>query len=570
MGDKKFAVIDAETDPFDFRTIPEPFIWGFYDGKNYRQFEKTRHLVSYIKKFDGNIYAHNGGKFDYHFLLDYAPRGQKVLVINGRLSKWKLGKATMLDSYNILPVPLKQLQKDDFDYSKMRKNKRMKYMDEIMVYLKNDCMYLWRHIDLFIHDYGQFITLASAAFNFWKQLETDKLKHYDEKEVFRPPRSNEQYYNDFLPYYFGGRVTPFKLGYFEKPLQMYDINSAYPYVMKNFKHPLFPKYYKTITPPRKDSDLINCFLKIKCDSDGALPIRTKKGISFPYSKNETFCCTGFEFVAGLKTNTIRKIDILECIRFEHLYSFDNYIDYFYEMKNKCKKTDAKYTFSKLMLNSLYGKFASNPANYSEYIFSNYGERPPLCEDMEGQIKAGFSPKCKHCDICQKWGVQNGAGSMQLFSRQLPESKRRFYNICTSASITGAVRAYLWEAINKVDIPYYCDTDSIICENGDNLNISKELGQWGLEGKANKLAIAGKKLYAIWFDTGKTKVASKGVDFTGTDIKRLTEGYCVIHKNKAPTFSIKKDPGFIERNIIGSNFDQKDAVKIYSENCADFS
>jgi len=51
QGDK-IAVIDCETDPFDGETFVLPFVWGFFDGIKYIQFdgpECTYNLVEYIK-----------------------------------------------------------------------------------------------------------------------------------------------------------------------------------------------------------------------------------------------------------------------------------------------------------------------------------------------------------------------------------------------------------------------------------------------------------------------------------------------------------------------------------------
>ena len=557
---KKFAVIDSETDPFDYSTIPEPFVWGFFDGKIYKEFDKTSDLVAYCMQFDGNIYAHNGGKFDYHFIINFADYEQQILIINGRLSKWKLGKATMLDSYNILPVPLSLMQKDDFDYNKMHYKKRNKFKLEISTYLKHDCEYLHKHIKIFNGKFGQNITLASAAFKFWINLEKRKID-----KNFVPPFSDIKYYKKFQPYYFGGRVTAFKKGTFQKKLVSVDINSAYPAVMKKYKHPLYTSFIETKKLPKNDKDIQNCFIQLQCDSYGALPYRTKKGINFHVKKNTIFNTTGFEFLAGLNTNSIKNVKILNVIKFESLYSFEKYVNHFYTLKNNSEKNSADYIFSKLMLNSLYGKFASNPERYEEHILCNYGTRPKLCEIREAKLSQNLPATCEHCEICRKWKISGSEHSFQIMSRKIPEEKYRFYNICTSASITSAVRGYMLESLHKVNTPYYCDTDSILCESYKNLKISQKLGEWSIEGEPVKAAIAGKKLYGLWFQDGSTKVASKGVNFTANDIEKLTQGYCVVNKNKAPTYSLKKETYFIERNITADDFNIKNTEKIFSEN-----
>ena len=68
---KRIATIDAETDPFKKGRVPKPFLWGWFDGKDYREFTDTRKAVAFIKKQNCICYAHNGGKFDFHYLLAY-------------------------------------------------------------------------------------------------------------------------------------------------------------------------------------------------------------------------------------------------------------------------------------------------------------------------------------------------------------------------------------------------------------------------------------------------------------------------------------------------------------------
>src|SRR5512147_708036 len=90
--EKVIAVADCETDPFDGVTIPEPFIWGYYDGTHYEEFTNTDDFIRYIYTLgDTILYAHNGGKFDWYFILDYIDDFSKVMIINGRLSKFKIG-----------------------------------------------------------------------------------------------------------------------------------------------------------------------------------------------------------------------------------------------------------------------------------------------------------------------------------------------------------------------------------------------------------------------------------------------------------------------------------------------
>lgn len=549
MSEKQIAVIDAETDPFERGKLDiEPFIWGYYDGKDYKEFTDTKDLIAFIETVDKIVYAHNGGKFDFHFMIEYIERHKPILVINGRLSKFKIGKAELRDSYNILPVPLANLKKDQFDYNLMKIGERNKpeNWSKIKEYLKHDCEYLFEHINKFISSYGNYITLASTAFKQWEGMGNIA------------PKSTQNYYNTIKPFYYGGRVTPFSCGVFKGDFKIIDINSAYPTAMSKAFHPLGTQYFETAKP--KDSHLPYAFLDIECYSKNALPFRTKKGLSFPEGRGN-FTITGWEFIAGLETKTIKDVKINNALVFTKLDSFKQYVKYFHNKKQQADITGdkAERQFAKLFLNSLYGKFGINRANFEEYYLGEYGERPKeqwICPECLTIYKEDIE-HCHECQIALEYDGFNPdeiIGDLQLFSKPYRPKTWDFINLATAASITGWVRAFLWKSINQVDTPYYCDTDSIICKDIGKLKLGKELGQWALEGEADKLAIAGKKLYAAhlkpaYIKGGKEyKLASKGVKLTGPEIEKVALGGTVEYENISPTFTIKKERYFCNRKV----------------------
>lgn len=109
---RAFAVIDSETDPFLKGRIPEPFVWGFYDGYEFRHYthDTVHSLIKDISEKKIIVYAHNGGRFDYHFLLPYMEAYDHIKIINGRLAQFFIDKAEFRDSFNILPVALKKFE----------------------------------------------------------------------------------------------------------------------------------------------------------------------------------------------------------------------------------------------------------------------------------------------------------------------------------------------------------------------------------------------------------------------------------------------------------------------------
>jgi len=69
---RKLAVIDLETDPFQHGRLPEPFLSGFDNGEQVVEFwgdDCILRLVEFLAtlKEPHIIYAHNGGKFDFFY-----------------------------------------------------------------------------------------------------------------------------------------------------------------------------------------------------------------------------------------------------------------------------------------------------------------------------------------------------------------------------------------------------------------------------------------------------------------------------------------------------------------------
>jgi hypothetical protein len=520
---KEIWTLDAETDPFKAGRIPKPFIWGAYNGGEYHKFYDTDEMVNFFEDKEVIVYAHNGGKFDYHFMLHRLQQFDPLMVISGRLSKFKIGLCEFRDSYNILPFPLSAYQKDEIDYAIFEKDQRNKPKNkkEIEKYLKSDCVYLWDMVTQFIERYGLNLTQAGSAMKVWQKISGEKA-----------PETNEQFYTELSPFYYGGRVECFYSGIIEKDFNVIDINSAYPYAMKH-AHPYGNDYIITDELPNSTKKIQQSFITIDCVSRGAFPFRSKDGLIFPNDGlKRRYFVTGWEFLAAVDTRTIGEYQIIEVMRFPSSIRFDDYIDHFYKEKDQAKKNDDKagYIFAKLFLNSLYGKFGANPDNYNEYMIV----KPRYIEAAESD---GYT----FCAELDRWA---------LCSKPLCDDKRRYYNVAVAASITGFVRAYMWRSINECDGVMYCDTDSIACTSSGNLELDpSKIGAWDTEAECDYGGIAGKKMYAFHDkNTDKWKTASKGVRLPAEDILEVAKGVEMTYSPIAPSFSLKRGVKFISRRV----------------------
>lgn len=557
--------VDAETDPFRKGRIPEPFIWGIETDKaewipkdipgcitmpndvetNYLEFTDTEAMVMFLAEQNVICYAHNGGKFDWHFITKYIEDFEPLTIIAGRLAKFVIGYCEFRDSYNIIPAPLSAYQKDVIDYAIFEKGEREKPENwaKITSYLKSDCAYLREMVTQFIDEYGMALTQASAAMKVWAKM-TGTTK----------PQSTDAYYADLSKFYYGGRVECFCTGIIEEAFSVVDIRSAYPFAMLS-KHPWGMAYslYDNLPGEFSDDEISRCFLSLRASSMGAFPIREKSGLAFPNDGEiREFHVTGWEYLAARDTGTLKNCEVFECRAYYDTIDFVEYVEYFYDLKNTADVNmkasvgqeqsywAAQRLFAKLFLNSLYGKFASNPENYEEFM--------TVPADMiDGSIADGWN-YCKL--LCEETAVVN---------KPLEEEKRRYYDVAVAASITGFVRAYLWRNICATNgTIIYCDTDSIAAADISAINCSDGLGNWELEAECDFAAVAGKKLYAFRKLNGAWKTASKGVRLEPGDIIAIAKGDVVVYEPEAPTFSVKGGIKFTARSIKMIDRENEDA------------
>lgn len=503
---KNFAVIDLETDPFLFGRTPEPFCGGFYDGFDYSHYwgkDTIKYLAEDIAEFDGYVYAHNGGKFDWHYFINYIETGS-IKIIHGRIAECKIGKATIRDSFLILPTPLSAYKKDDFDYTLLEKDVREKNKLEILRYLENDCVYLYDYINHFVTLYGHGLTLAGRVL---KDLE---------QRCGAIEKCGKEHDDIFRQFYFGGRVECFETGIINAPLKFYDIKSAYPAAMKKW-HACGKEYDIT------DEPVINkyAFYHVRGFSRGAFPIRQDNKTMFPHAFGE-YKITGYEYTAALELKLFDLDEIIAVYIPKNTRNFSPFVTHHYERKLAAEQSGnaIERLLAKLFMNSGYGKLAANPAKYKNYELREIGD----CTSDELEF-------LEHDDFGGKW--------LLAFPVDPESPQAIYYDVATAASITGYVRTVLLRAINSVERPIYCDTDSILCADGGMLDIGADVGQWDLENEITSVAVAGKKLYAALKTDGEYKTASKGVRASAADIYAVAAGETRLIENPAPCFSVSR-------------------------------
>lgn len=565
--------------------MPAPFVVGIYRGPDlpFLHFwgddciEQTCVWLQAVGQ-EYLIYAHNGGKFDYLYFLPEI--GGNLRIVNGRIVSAKLFQHEIRDSYAIMPFPLRDYKKDEIDYAVMERRRRGPNKKKILDYLQGDCVYLYDLVTTFHAEFGQTkLTIGSTAMGYIKELHPFERTSLAFDKIFRPQ------------FFYGGRVQCFdKTGIIEGICNIYDVNSMYPAMMCNREHPQDIDYHvgQEITDA-------TCFVVVKGKNAGAFPARDQKragGLTFERTSGE-FTVTRTEYDAGIGTGTFEPQRIIRTYDFFGRSSFSCFVHKFFDARKKAREAgdDIRTLLFKFVLNSGYGKFAQNPANFYDWSLETIANRPKdECQHCKGSGACGnrwclkcsvltdYQPSTGVCAFCggdgnrwhlHEYDTNNPAGPMLWKARTFQQS---YYNVATGASITGAARATLLMGLAQSDRPLYCDTDSIITMGEFRGDVGKELGQWKHEGTGCLSAIAGKKLYAIFTDRPPElsdedrrkypwmlapirwkrkrywciKKAHKGLKLSPEEIMHIANGWTVEKANDAPSFGLYRPPMFIKR------------------------
>lgn len=382
--------------------------------------------------------------------------------------------------------------------------------DELKDYCKRDVEILKQAMEYyyqFVKDnhLGKFaMTKSSQAMNAYRhQFMTHKLHRHEDKEIVKLERAA----------YHGGRVECFRFGKQEK--QDYvslDINSMYPFIMKNYPLPIRCIDYthninlgvlKALL--KKYSTIVKCVVKT---DEPAYAYFNGEKLIFPIGEFETYLCTGGVRYA-LEKNHLQKVQ--ECAVYEQGYIFGDYVSFMYSIRQKYEKENnlIMATLAKYLLNCLYGKF---------------GEKHAI-EQTRKVDNAGLYRSIEYFDLIEnKHWVEYTMFNTAVKKFGQVEGKRSIVSI--PAHITEYARFYLWSIITKIGVNkvYYCDTDSVKIRKCDVSSIAdlidnNTLGKLKIDKEFSHFVINGCKHYVCDSD-----VKIKGVPRTAEQIGDYTYKY----------------------------------------------
>lgn len=363
--------------------------------------------------------------------------------------------------------------KGEIDY-KLNRDENYLYNQDELNYIKNDTEIIARVLSTFYNQKMDKMTASSDTFNLYKDNVGKKIF-----DILYPTLDIK--IDEFIRKSYRGGVCMVNDKYKEKEISnvyCYDVNSMYPDKMAYSKLPYGePKYYTGKYEYDNRYDLFICHIRV-CMSvkDNYVPTVLIKHI-FSGGRNDYIIdtcgamvelyLTNVDYEIMLKHYDIYEIEYIDGYKFlSSTKLFRNYILPLYDKKNNSSGAE-KQTY-KILLNSLYGKFASNP---------NHIRKIPILENN-----------------CVK------------FINSKKEVGEPIYT-AVSSFITAYSRLQLFNAIqDNYENFVYCDTDSVHIINGNAKNIeidSKKLGAWDLE-KIYKTAkyLAQKTYYGVRVDDKK--------------------------------------------------------------------
>jgi hypothetical protein len=499
---EKVGVFDIEsTNWIDFQ------VGGFYDGKDYRTFERLEEFLDMTrrKKYEGfRIYAHNGGKFDFLFILDPLLKRKWVTDIidrGGRIIALKIDNGVcrflFCDSYALLPQSLAKLtagfgvahKKMEMDYTKVSKRGKL-----TLEYLKNDCLGLYEVLEAF---YGSEYVVTPKLTIAAQALDTFRQK-FCPCTIAQEEILEEEYIRD--NFYHGGRVEVFK-GYGSK-LWGFDVNSLFPYAMLG-RMPLGAPKHTTKWVP---GEIGFYDVEITRTPSWYIPpyaVKENGKLMFYNGPGQYYLSSAM--LTHLKERYGVRFKVREGLVFKQSASiFTEYVETFYKLKTE-QKGGPLYIISKLFLNALYGKLGQG--RYRETV----------------RLDTGDFPVFESCDpLLDSYGYV-----------LVPEKNRSRYILpYVAAWVTDQARLYHWRLMQEYGEGsiYYCDTDSFYTDKPPTRDFARRyvgsrLGQLSETGRGMAGVFVAPKCYALkkGKDVSVMFKGFSGADFSFQDMLRAARG-----------------------------------------------
>jgi hypothetical protein len=446
----------------------------FYNGKDYKIFYNRYDFIQFIfdYKFYGKLFI-ACCNVEYDIINCFRDYWSEIELFYGNrliFAKLKGRHVYFIDTLNHYKMSV-QAQGEYIGKPKL------KFNPEDIAYVKRDTEIVYD----FVVEYQKRLnkigcemkyTIASTALNlFRRNYLHDIIKKIPDETL------------DILKQaYYGGRTEIFNKkaeGDKDNPIYYWDINSLYPYVMKNNIYPVPDSFFEDKKKELREMGIIYCDVEyINNDYLPYLPVRYNGKLMFPLGKLSGYWSL-YEINYAVKHKIIRINKVHKVIAYSESGDyFSNYVNDLYTMRQAVGKSDTFMNLSlKLLMNSLYGKF---------------GEKVESKRVIE---KDGFLV------------------DVEIENEYYPVHTNYILSLYTTAYARTVLYENCKKVLDKSGKLLYIDTDSILAQ-GDNienvLTQGKELGQFKLEGLFKKAEFFLPKAYRLTNLKGEECIKVKGV------------------------------------------------------------
>lgn len=358
------------------------------------------------------------------------PGGGRVLAVDS-LNWFKMSLAKLGESVGLAKLDMPEWEAPDDDW--------IAYCRRDVDILREGFMSLVNFVE--DNDLGRFryTSAAQAMGSYRHRFMTHEICLHDEADVKEHERRA----------YFGGQTECFYVGKVDKPVWQYDVNSLYPFVMKEFEFPT--KLYRwdmgrAMCKRMPDIYVDRSICEVEVESDAhAYPVRFEDK---PY-----YCCGRFtttlagpELKRAYESGHIRKWGRFACYKTEPIFS--KFVDHFWELRKyfEDEGNQAFASLCKMMLNSLHGKFGqkSSPWQYCPEMVSQ--------GDWERFVIVNATDKTQRIFQC--------IGSYVFEQVEPAEHSKNFPAVSAFVTAYGREHMRRLRAIAGKEEVYYQATDSI--------------------------------------------------------------------------------------------------------------
>lgn len=455
----------------DFETVTwlenETYVWAWATceigneenlviGNNIESFieecKKEKNSVYYFHnlKFDGefiiywlltNGFKHVQNKDDIEnntFTTLISDMGQfyQITVYFYKKNK-NVKKVTFIDSLKIIPFSVSEIAKSfnlpisklEIDYNKPRKRGHI-LTNEEREYIKNDVTIVAKALNILFNENLTRMTEGSnALYDFKKTLSQSKYEHFFPELDFEIDKDIRQSYKGGFTY-----LNPI---YKEKELKnitILDVNSLYPSCMYNCKLPIGEGvFFEGEYIEDKIYDLyvqmFSCSFELK---ENKIPTVQIKNNRFNFKENEylrssnnkivTLCMTNVDYKLFREQYNVYDLEFESGWKFKSMQGiFKTYIDKWISRKINATKEGNKgqRTLAKLMLNSLYGKFATSLEATPKIPYIGEDEAVHYMLGDKENKKGLYIPIRKfYYSICKRKNDKNSTVNYRLFYRKI--------------------------------------------------------------------------------------------------------------------------------------------------------